>query len=138
MLDAFGSWKSYWCWRHLGSWPSKPDIARINDCMEHALFQSIGIPAGTSDVLEFDSEEEIGLVTLLFITSVFGWSVGEDLFLVPDTGTGILQIDHHGVMHAIFKTEDKMQIFIEKMNEEEFHLPGHLPDATFKAPAWME
>ena len=138
MLDAFGSWQSYWCWRHLGSWPTEPDPQRINDHVEHTVYQGIGVPEGTADVLQFDSEEEVGLVTLLFTTSVFGWSVGEDLFLVPDTGAGILQTDHHGVVHATFKTNDQMRAFIGRMEDEGFPLPDHVPDSTFKTPTWMQ
>jgi len=138
MIEAFGGWSSYHCWRHLGSWPAKPDECRINDQIEHAIFRGIGLPAGSADVVEFDASERVQLVTLRFATTVFGWSVGEDIFLVPDTARGILQTDHHGVIHASFKEEATMNAFVQRMEEEEFPLPEDVPDATFKIPKWMQ
>ena len=137
MLGAFGTWSSYRCWRHLGSWPAKPDERRINDQIEHAIFRGIGLPEGSADIIEFDASERVQLVTLLFATTVFGWSVGQDIFLVPDTARGTLQTDHHGVIHASFKEEASMNAFIQRMEEEEFPLPDDVPDATFKIPKWM-
>src|SRR5712672_2344706 len=51
MLEAFGSWASYRCWRHLGSWPAEPDESRINDQVEHAIFRGIGMPPGGAEVV---------------------------------------------------------------------------------------
>jgi hypothetical protein len=136
-LYAFGAWSSYGCWRHLGSWPARPDEQRINDQIEHAIFHGVGLPDGSSDIIEFSESERVQLVTLLFATTVFGWSAGDDLFLVPDTALGILQTDHHGVIHASFRDERSMSAFIRRLEAEEFPLPVDVPDATFKIPKWM-
>src|SRR6266849_1260490 len=120
------------------SWPAEPDESRINDQVEHAIFRGIGMPPGGAEVVEFDATERVKLVTLLFATTIFGWSVGEDVFLVPDTARGILQTDHHGVIHASFRDKASMDAFIQNMAEEKFRLPEDLPDATFKIPEWMQ
>ena len=137
MLDAFGVWSSYYCWRHLGVWPGKPDEGRPNDQIEHAILHGLGLPEGGTDVIEFDASEKVQLITLLLSTTIFGWSVGEDLILVPDTARGTLKISHHTVVHASFKEEKMMLTFIREMEEAEFPLPTEVPDATFKVPSWM-
>jgi hypothetical protein len=83
------------------------------------------------------SERE-ALVTLLFSTTVFGWSVNEDVYVVPDHARQILQTDHHhDVVHVSFPAHGDMEDWVAKMSEEGFDLPHDPPDATFKRPSWM-
>jgi hypothetical protein len=137
ILQAFGAWSSFRCWRHLGSWPSDPDPLRVNDQVEHTILSGLALPVGTADIVEFSHDEEVALITLLLSTSIFGWSVGEDLYLVPDSAAGILQTDHHEVVHASFRSEAMMTTFIQFMESEGFSLPDEPPDSTFKVPDWM-
>jgi len=138
MLEAFGAWSSYRCWRHRGSWPVEPGQGRIGDSIEYTILQGLGLPSGTAETIEFDYSERVQLITLLFSTTVFGWSVQEDATLVPDTARGLLQTDHHGVVHVAFREEEMMTRFIHRMEEERFPLPDHVPDATFRIPEWMK
>ncbi|MBI3987805.1 MAG: hypothetical protein HY343_12840 [Lentisphaerae bacterium] len=137
MLDLMGGWKSCFVWRHMGSWPSKPDPQRINDRVEHQILNGIGLPMGTANIVEFDRAETDRLVTLLFSTTVFGWSVGEDLYMVPDHSQFIMKTSHHDVVHVSFRDEQSLKRFVAGMEEEDFILPDDLPDATFKKPEWM-
>lgn len=139
VLETAGAWASCFAWRHLGSWPTKERLhpRRVNDHVEFALLKGIGIPVGTSEVLQFQYDDLNSLVSLLFVTSIFGWSVGEDLYVVPDNARYILKTDHHGVIHVEFRNEDDVDVWISKMNERGFRLPDDLPDETFKRPPWM-
>jgi hypothetical protein len=137
MLDAFGTWDSYRCWKHLGSWPAESDQESINDQIEHSIFRGIGLPEGTSHIVEFDYSERVPLITLLLATTIFGFAAGDDLFLVPDTARGILQTDHHGAIHAAFREEAPMSEFIRGMERKGYSLPDDVPDETFKFPKWM-
>lgn len=137
ILQAFGAWSSFRCWRHLGSWPAEPDPQRLNDQVEHAIVSGLGLPLGTADIVEFSRDEEITLIALLLSTSIFGWSAGDDLFLVPDSAAGFLQVDHHGVVHASFQSKDMMTTVIQFMDAEGFALPDEPPDETFRVPDWM-
>ena len=78
------------------------------------------------------------LVTLLFSTTIFGWSVGEDLYVVPEHGRHLLQTDHHGVIHMSFRTEESLNHCIVEMDRRGFPLPDEVPDSTFKQPRWMK
>jgi hypothetical protein len=91
---------SYYCWRHLGSWPRRAGLERLNDRIEHQILSGICLAIGSSDIVEFCRSEMDRLITLLFSTTIFGWSVAEDLYVVPDHVRQILQTDHHEVIHV--------------------------------------
>jgi hypothetical protein len=77
------------------------------------------------------------LITLLFSTTIFGWSVGEDLLVVPDHARQLIQTDHHGVIHVSFRSVGDIEHWVSAMSRIGFDLPEDLPDETFKRPGWM-
>ena len=100
LLELMGDWQACYAWRHLGSWPGSADPRQINDVVELRILAGLGLPLGTADVVRFERAELDKLVTLMFATTVFGWSVGDDLCVVPDHAGNILQTDHHNVIHV--------------------------------------
>jgi hypothetical protein len=140
LIDLMGNWQTCYVWRHLGSWPDPKHIdpGRINDAVEMIILKGLGLPLGTGAVMRFDRSDREALVTLLFSTTVFGWSVGEDLYVVPDHAQQVIQTDHHDVVHASFTDRGELERWVAKMSAEGFDLPEAPPDATFKRPAWME
>jgi len=138
MLEGMGDWKSCFVWRHVGSWPTRPEPLRLNDRIEFQILRGTGLPLGTADVIEFDRTETDALITLVFSTSIFGWSVNEDLYIVPNTGRYIVKTDHHGVIHVSFRGSDDIHAFMRFMAERGFILPNELQDVTFKRPKWMK
>jgi len=139
LLEQMGDWQPCYAWRHLGSWsdPSAVDMRHANDVVELRILKGLGIPLGTADVVAFDRNDLDTLATLLFSTTVFGWSVGEDLYVVPDHARQVLQTDHHGVNHVSFRAADEIGHWVSEMARRGFDLPDELPDATFKRPSWM-
>ena len=139
LLQLMGDWRACFVWRHLGSWPAaaRIDSARINDVVEHEILKGLGLPLGTADIVEFDRAESGKLVALLFSTTVFGWSVGEDVYVVPDHARCFLQTDHHEVVHAVVRDLADVERWTGEMAEHGFALPEDLPDQTFKRPPWM-
>ena len=95
------------------------------------------MPMGTADIVEFERAESDQLITLLFSTTIFGWSTGEDLYVVPDHANQIVIASHHNVVHACFRQMESLQQFVKGMNEDGFRLPKTVPDATFLIPEWM-
>src|SRR5262245_57822161 len=138
LLACMGDWQACYVWRHLGSWPRSVDPERINDVVELLILDGLGLPLGTNAVVEFSRAEHDRLVTLLFNTTIFGRSVGDDLYVVPDHGRHVLQTDHHGVIHVSFRTEDSLNLCVDEMARRGFPLPGEVPDFTFKQPDWMK
>ena len=140
LLELLGNWNSCFAWRHLGSWPAPEhlDPQRINDVVEYEILKGLGIPMGSGSVVEFARSDSPALVTLLFSTSVFGWSVGEDLYVVPDHARYVLQTDHHDAVHVIFRDSVDVDPWVAEMTKRGFPLPDELPDETFKQPDWMK
>ena len=136
-LELMGDWQECYAWRHLGAWPETADPVRINDVVELQILKGLGLPLGTGDVVTFERAELDKLVTLLFSTTIFGWSVGDDLYVVPDHARHILQTDHHNVIHVSFRESAAADEWVRQMEERGFSLPDDIPDATFKTPDWM-
>lgn len=134
MLELMGEWKTCYAWRHLGCWP-EPDLrtrSNPNSSVELLISQKIGLPLGSREIVIFDRGEYDALLTHVFITTCFGWSVGEDLYIVP---TQILRTDHHDVIHADFRSDKDVESWVDGMSKRGFDLPNDVPDATFKRPS---
>jgi hypothetical protein len=138
LLELMGDWQSCYAWRHLGSWPKSVDCRRFSDVVELGILKRLGLPLGTDNVVEFARDEINLLLTLIFSTTVFGVSVGEDLYVVPDHGRYILQTDHHHVVHVAFRAPEEVDRCVSEMAKRGFPLPDELPDATFKQPMWLK
>lgn len=137
MLQLMGDWKSCFAWRPMGSWPAEPYPNHTSQ-VEFQILKGIGMPMGTADILEFDRGEIDPLLTLLFSTTVFGWSIGEDLSIIPDHAQFIMLVYHHGVVYVDFRNEGDLERFVNQMSKAEYPLPDRVPDGTFKRPNWME
>ena len=137
LLQLLGDWRVCYAWRHLGEWPDVVDPGRINDRVEKTILEGLALPLGTTDVVGFSRDEIDKLGTLVFSTTIFGWSVNEDLYLVPDHADAYLKTDHHNVIHATCRTATDISRWIKGMEEAAFRLPTSVPDATFRIPAWM-
>lgn len=139
LIDLLGDWRSCYVWRHLGGWPHPDhiDAREINDAVEMLILRGLGLPPGGTDVVQIDRSERASLVALLFSTTVFGWSVREDLYVVPDNARQIVDVGHHGAVHVSFADPGDVNTWTAKMSEGGFPLPIEPPDATFKRPSWM-
>jgi hypothetical protein len=138
LLELMGDWRSCYVWRHLGSWPDSADHRRINDVIELRILEALGLPLGTAEIVEFNHDESATLNALIFSTTIFGWSVGEDLYVVPDHTRCILQTDHHGVIHVSFRRPEEIERWVSVMAERGFPRPEDVPDETFARPKWMK
>jgi hypothetical protein len=139
-LELMGDWSVCHVWRHLGGWSAPApqfDSRKINHLVETRILGGLGMPLGSSSVVTFDRSELPSLVTLLFSTTLFGWSTWEDLYVVPDHARQLLQTDHHNVFHIEFRNDSDVEPWVAGMRERGFALPEELPDATFKRPSWM-
>jgi len=134
-----GDWHRCFVWRHLGSWPDIGDIDQNwpNEVVEHRILSGLGLPLGTADVVEFERTDSDTLLALLFSTTIFGWSVGEDLYVVPEHARYIIQTDHHRVVHVEFRDPKDVERWVRIMADRDFPLPDRVPDESFEQPPWM-
>jgi hypothetical protein len=138
ILSSLVPWNTVYVWKHLGSWKSIATGVRLNDDVQAIIYSGIGIPGGHADILEFTKDEYPKLVALIFNQLIFGWNVGDDLYLIPDHGDQIVKTDHHDAVHVEFKSDETMQKFVEAMKQRGFPLPEDVPDETFKTPDWIK
>lgn len=139
ILSLLGDWEACYVWRYNGSWPiSALAPERINDHVEIQILKGIGLPLGTADVVAFSHYEVNQLVTLVFSTTIFGWCVNEDTYVVPDNAKYILEVSHHEAFHVSFRNAEDLNGFVSKMDEKGVPLPEDVPDETFKHPEWMK
>jgi hypothetical protein len=74
---------------------------------------------------------------VLFAFMAFGWCVDDDLFFIPDHAGQLLQTDHHDVIHAECRSEERVLALVAHMAAEDYELPAEPPDWTFRRPDWM-
>jgi len=137
LLDLLDPWENVYVWKHSGSWSTNIKGERLNDDVQAIIYKGIGLPNNSAEIIVFDKTEFGELVALVFNQLVFGWHVGDDLYIVPDNGKQIMKTDHHDVVHVEFLDNDSMERFVKVMIEQEFELPEEVPDDTFKKPTWM-
>ena len=118
-----------------GQLPSIP--SRINDLVENELHRGLALPLGTTDILEFSSDESSKLITLMFLTTIFAWSVGGDLYVIPNDGRCIMKVHHHDVIHVWFRSSADCDLWVSKMEAYGFPLPDTIPDPILDTPDWM-
>lgn len=78
---------------------------------------------------------------LLFVATAFftfGWSVRQDLEIIPEDRSCCLMLGHHGEMTVQFATAERLAEFVRGMEDKGYPLPSDVPDATFKRPEWMK
>ena len=136
-LDGMEFWISCYIWRRGGSWPpADPPRSRL-DAIRKVLARGPDIPADYQGAVHFDADEREGLLGLAVPHVLSGWSVNDDLFIIPEHARYILQTDHHGVIHATCYDRAAMDRLIEHMDEGGYSLPTTTLDWTFKRPDWM-
>jgi hypothetical protein len=137
LLAGMDPWSECYLWPRGGRWLQSNATDRMTDRVRDNILTSAGVPLGFEGAVRYSDAETHKLVTAIFAQLVFGWSVVDDLFVVPDHGRQFLQTDHHDVVHVCFADEKQIEPFIAHMAGEKYLLPDEPPDATFKKPDWM-
>ena len=137
LLAGFDPWAECFAWPRGGVWPDWGSSERIAQSVQDVILRGAGVPPDLHGAVRFTRDELPKLVTVIFAKLAFGWSVIDDLFVVPDHGRQFLQTDHHDVVHVEFSDSKYIAPFIKHMADEDYALPTELPDATFKKPDWM-
>lgn len=99
-----------------GSWYEGEDAPIGNHVIDRVL-HGIGIPEAFQGALSFEAAEWRDLYLVISTFFVWGWSVGEDLYIVPKNGSCILMTSHHGELFAHFPGADARVAFVAAMAE---------------------
>jgi hypothetical protein len=138
LLGGLERWSHCYIWPRGGRWLElAEEDERMHTMVQATILSAAGVPAGTEGAVRYGADEQDRLVTALFAQLVFGWSVPDDVFVVPDHGRYFLWADHHDVVHVQFRDAAGVEPFVEHMAREGYALPDDVPDDTFKRPGWM-
>lgn len=120
ILGQLDPWEFVFVWKHMGSWKLKIEGERLNDDIQTVIYRGIGLQDDNADILGFNKKELPELIALIFIQLVFGWHVGDDLYIIPDHGKQMIKTSHHDVVHVSFREEETLRVFVNKMVEKGF------------------
>jgi hypothetical protein len=137
LLGGLDEWATGLLWPRSGSWPQSGRSPSYNEGVRDVMLRGAGIPDGWAGAVRFERDEEDALVAVLFAAMAFGWCADDDLFFVPDHARQLLQTDHHDVIHAECRSEERVLELVAHMAAAGYELPAEPPDWTFKRPAWM-
>jgi hypothetical protein len=135
VLEAIPGWETCYLWCRNGSWA--PTTESEGDSVIATVYRGAGIPERWPGAIQFQRSDFSAIHAVLFVHCAFGWSVCEDVFLVPDHARLILGVDHHEVIWARFAGASDVEPFVLRMADAGYHLPTALPDETFKPQPWM-
>ena len=136
VLDGFDPWSACFLWPRDG-WDHASGGGRADEAVYGLMLRSAGARADFDGAIRYAATERAELATALFAAMSFGWSVADDLFVLPDHGQQLMGIDHHDAVHVSFAGSAGIDPFVAHMAANRFPLPRDVPDATFERPEWM-
>jgi hypothetical protein len=138
-LDAASSTAPYYLYRRGGGrWFDESSSGPGANQTIEDLLRAVGLPASASGALRLERSEWRVLQAIVIAFYVYGWSVGEDLYILPTGRDCILMTSHHGELAVEFPTEARLEQFRAAMLQEGYDLPTQVPDGTFKGPDWLK
>lgn len=102
----------WWLWRRGGGpWMDEfGEAGGWRNASLDRLLEALGY-GGASGALRLGIKEMTDLFLIVNAFFVFAWSVGEDLYVVPDDCSCILLFSHEGRMEALFPSEERAATF---------------------------
>jgi hypothetical protein len=89
--------------------------APIGNHIIDRVLEAVGVPRDFHGALAFDNHEWRDLYLVISTFAVWGWSVGEDLFIIPKNGSCVLMTSHHGELLANFPSAEALEQFRKSM-----------------------
>ena len=101
------------------SWYEDEDAPIGNHIIDRVL-AALGVPRDFAGALSFESAEWRDLYLLISTFFVWGWSVGEDLYIIPKNGSCMLMTSHHGELFAMCPTVAALARFEAEMAKRDY------------------
>lgn len=115
-LTASGQGGPWWIWRR-GGGPWMDEFGQAGGWRNASLdrlLEALGY-GGASGALRLGIKEMTDLWLIINGFFVFAWSVGEDLYVIPDDCSCILLFSHEGRMEALFPSEERAAAFADAL-----------------------
>ena len=97
-----------------GSWYEDADAPIGNQIIDRVL-EALEVPRDFAGALSFEGAEWRDLYLVISTFFVWGWSVGEDLYIIPKNGSCMLMTSHHGELFAMCPTVEALARFEAEM-----------------------
>ena len=147
LLNAMEPWSHVGVWSRSPRWPGRvmrlifDDGTKADEPYDPeyvALLERAGVPFSQAVALGYDASQRAELITLLEAQARFGWCVDDDVFVLPDNGRYLLQVDHHDVVWMSCRDGSDLPRLVQFLKDRGYPLPDELPDETFKPQAWID
>ena len=100
------------------SWYEGEDAPIGNRIIDRVL-EALAVPRDFAGALSFEATEWRDLYLVISTFFVWGWSVGEDLYIIPKNGSCMLMTSHHGELFAMCPTVDALTRFEAEMAQRD-------------------
>jgi hypothetical protein len=112
MLSAAMQGGPWWLWRRGGGpWMDEfGEKGGMRNASLDRLLEGLGF-GGASGALRLGVKELADLWLIVNAFFVFGWSVGEDLYVVPEDCSCVLLFSHEGYVEARFPSTERADAF---------------------------
>lgn len=140
ILEGLDPWDNCYLWKDEGEWclglseRSLPYHRILANIMER-----MGIPEGFKGVIRYSKEELYDILTVLCSQTAYGWTVTDNIFVIPDHGRQIVRTDHcDDLVYVSFIDEGRLQEFVRCLANHDIKLPDRPRGASLKPEEGMK
>lgn len=133
-LDSAMPDGTFLLWRRGGGvWREGPDTTARNEAIDLAL-RGARVPPEHSGALRLSPASELpALWVIVLAFFVYGWGVGEDLYIIPENASCFLMVSHHGeliVTSPSIKHQNEFTSAMVRLGYVDQDSGGEPPDHT--------
>lgn len=103
-------------WRRGGGvWHDGPDTTARNEAIDLAL-RAAGVPPQHTGALRLSLDSDLAVLWLVVLAFfVYGWGVGEDLYILPENASCFMMVSHHGELIVTSPSTEHQDEFTSAM-----------------------
>src|SRR5262249_42430899 len=79
-LAGLDEWNTGLLWPRSGRWGEVGQFPPENEAVRDIVLRGVGVPNGFGGAIRFAEDEKDALISILFVSLLFGWCVDDDLF----------------------------------------------------------
>jgi hypothetical protein len=134
LLDSLDPWSGCYVYYSMLNWgdPQSPSGHAYE--WDRNKLASIGVPVGPGEIIIwFDKSDK----KLLLKSLLLQMEHCLDCDLIPDHAQQILYLNHHSVVHIVFRDDVRLEEYVRALEAKGVLLPDGPPDWMFKPQPWF-
>ena len=120
-----------------GTWQDGESESTINNQIIDSMLGSFGVAMHAEGAIRFEESEWKHLLAIVLTFYVYGWSVGQEIFILAEERDAILHPSHHGELYGTFKDAEVMEKFRSTLLSGGYDLPTESIGSSFQNPRWL-